>query len=119
VQEIGGRLAGSWPALAAVAQQRIEPSRLRARGHGGSEFAVEVRPLAYVLGWQEVAVGEHSIAKLAPSSRPETLNNITCGGSYAPVVRVVTADRRRRPSPAPEAVASGAAPDGSAPGCGP
>jgi hypothetical protein len=85
-------LRTSWPARAAVGQRHVEPSRLHTAGRGGRQYAVEVRALAYVLGWQEVFVGEHCIAKLAPSSTPETLNNITCGGSYAPVIRVHTTD---------------------------
>jgi hypothetical protein len=88
VAAVAARLDGSWPARAAVAQRNVEPSRLRTAGHGGGEYVVEVRALAYVVGWQDVVVGEHGIAKLAPHTTPATLNNLTRGGAYAPVVRV-------------------------------
>ena len=81
-------LATSWPKQAAVAQQRIDASRLRTTGEVAVQYVVEVRAIAYALGWQDVVIGEHLIAKLAPQTTPETLNNISCGGTYAPVITV-------------------------------
>lgn len=86
-------IRGSWPARAAVAQRHVELSRLRIGGPaGGNTYLVELRALAYVLGWQHVFTAEQSIAKLVPSGSRARLNNVTCGGSYVPVVRELVAD---------------------------
>lgn len=77
-------LRGSWPARAAIAQQHVEPSRLRA---GGTELLVELRAIAYVLGWQDVFAGDQAVGKLAPRAKTQRLNNISSGASYAPVIR--------------------------------
>jgi uncharacterized circularly permuted ATP-grasp superfamily protein len=81
-------IRNSWPNQAAVAQRHFELSRLpTAAGRGGPTYRLEVRALAYVLGWQDVFVGERSLGKLVSSSNPGGLNNVACGGSYIPVIR--------------------------------
>jgi uncharacterized circularly permuted ATP-grasp superfamily protein len=86
----------SWPTEAAVAQRHFELSRLWTAGPRGAQtYLVEVRALAYVLGWQDVFAGERSLGKLVPSNNPGSLNNITCGGSYVPIIREFVADYTR------------------------
>jgi uncharacterized circularly permuted ATP-grasp superfamily protein len=83
----------SWPTEAAVAQRYIELSRLwTARPSGAHTYRVEVRALAYVLGWQDVFAGEQSLGKLVSSSTPGELNNVARGGSYVPVIRQIVAE---------------------------
>jgi uncharacterized circularly permuted ATP-grasp superfamily protein len=83
----------SWPRQAAIAQRHIELSRLWTVGPGGARtYLVEVRALAYVLGWQDIFAGERSLGKLVPSDNAGGLNNIARGGSYVPVVREVLAE---------------------------
>jgi uncharacterized circularly permuted ATP-grasp superfamily protein len=57
-------LADSWPERAAVAQRRVELSRLSPGG--GAGYLVELRALGYVVGWQEVFAGEQCLARLTP-----------------------------------------------------
>jgi uncharacterized circularly permuted ATP-grasp superfamily protein len=86
-------LRKSWPTEAAVAQRHFELSRLWIFGPSSAQtYLVEVRALAYVLGWQDVCVGEQSLGKLVPSSNPGNLNNVACGGSYVPIIREHVAD---------------------------
>lgn len=83
----------SWPTEAAVSQRYFELSRLWIFGPSGAQtYLVEVRALAYVLGWQDVFAGERSLGKLVPSGNPGSLNNIACGGSYVPVIRELVAN---------------------------
>jgi len=55
-------LESSWPEQAAVAQRRVELSRLSLGD--GSAFLVELRAVGYVLGWEEVFSGSQCLARL-------------------------------------------------------
>jgi uncharacterized circularly permuted ATP-grasp superfamily protein len=73
---------------AAVAQGLVQPSRLSAAGPTGLEaYRVELRPVAYLLGWQDVYVGEQPTARVVPARETQKLNNLSQGARYAPVIR--------------------------------
>jgi len=93
LDEIRSLIRDSWPARAAVAQRYVEPSRLRIGGPSGRTYLVELRAIAYVLGWQRVFSAEQSIGKLLRSGSRGGLNNTFCDGSYVPVIRESAADR--------------------------
>ncbi len=64
-EELGrleAELAGSWPERGAVAQRRVTRSRLP--GPGGRSYAVELRAVAYAVGWQDVNIGHQHVARL-------------------------------------------------------
>lgn len=64
LRSIEEMLEGSWPARAAIAQRRVELSRL-AFGDG-NRYLVEMRAVGYVLGWQDVFSGDQCLARLTP-----------------------------------------------------
>jgi uncharacterized circularly permuted ATP-grasp superfamily protein len=73
---------------AAVAQRLVEPSQLSAPGPTALEtYRVELRPVAYLLGWQEVYVGEQPTARVVSTHETQQLNNLSQGARYAPVIR--------------------------------
>jgi uncharacterized circularly permuted ATP-grasp superfamily protein len=91
LESIRNRLIGSWPADATVAQRHVALSQLWTVGPRGDQtYRVELRALAYVLGWQNVFAGGQALGKLAPSDRPDSLNNVAKGGSYVPIIRQLT-----------------------------
>jgi thioredoxin-like negative regulator of GroEL len=93
------RLEGSWPTGAAIAQRHIELSHLWMIGPRGIRtYRVEVRPLAYVLGWHDIFSGEQGLGKLATGEQPGSLNNIAHGGSYVPIIRQPYPDERETDS---------------------
>ncbi|MDA0167674.1 circularly permuted type 2 ATP-grasp protein [Solirubrobacter taibaiensis] len=59
-----------------VAQRSVEPSCMR-------DATVELRPFAYVLGYGDVVVAEHPVAKYATG----TSHHISNGAAYAAVIR--------------------------------
>jgi uncharacterized circularly permuted ATP-grasp superfamily protein len=98
LQKIETFIEKGWPESAAIAQRYFALSQLwTARLSGEQTYLVEVRALAYVLGWQDVFAGEHSLGKLVPGGRPGSLNNIARGGSYAPVIRESLSDQAQSP----------------------
>jgi uncharacterized circularly permuted ATP-grasp superfamily protein len=91
LEEIRILVRGSWAQTPAIIQRRVELSRLRVGGpDSGNTYDVEVRALAYVLGWQHVFVGEHSIGKLVLTGSSNPVQTVFSGGSYVPVVREPT-----------------------------
>ena len=76
------------PATTAVAQRYVEPSRLTPSGPGGWDgYRVEIRPVSYVLGRDDVHVAEQPVAKVVADLDARRLNNMSQGACYAPVLR--------------------------------
>jgi glutamate---cysteine ligase / carboxylate-amine ligase len=74
-------------AVRAVAQRYVEPSRLTLDGPGGWDaYRVEIRPVAYVLGWNDVYVSECPVGKAISVYDSRRLNNISHGACYIPVL---------------------------------
>lgn len=91
LKELKGLVQGSWPKNPAIVQRYVEPSRLRIVKPGrGKTYDVELRALAYVIGWQHVFVGEYSIGKLVLTGNSNRVQTVFSGGSYGPVVREPT-----------------------------
>jgi uncharacterized circularly permuted ATP-grasp superfamily protein len=91
LEQLRGLVQGSWPKAPAIVQRYVEPSRLRVVGpDSGNTYDVELRALAYVIGWQHVFVGEHPIGKLVLTGNSTSVQTVFSGGSYAPVVREPT-----------------------------
>jgi carboxylate-amine ligase len=91
LEELKASVQGSWPKKPLIAQRYVEPSRLRLIGPEGSNiYDVELRALAYVIGWQNVFVGECSIGKLALTDHTDKVQTVFSGGFYGPVVRQPT-----------------------------
>lgn len=88
VEVIQTRMQRSWSGSAAVAQRYVEPSRLAWAGSGSWDaFRLELRPIAYILGWQDVYVGEYPVGKAISNLDARGLNNISQGACYVPVLR--------------------------------
>jgi uncharacterized circularly permuted ATP-grasp superfamily protein len=68
----------------AVAQRWVEPSTLTTPS-GWDTYRVELRPLAYVLGWEDVFVGDQPLGKAVSSFDRRRLNNISLGACYLAV----------------------------------
>jgi uncharacterized circularly permuted ATP-grasp superfamily protein len=82
-------VARPWPDSGAVAQVAIEPSRLSPMGPGSWEaYRLELRPTAYVIGWQEVYVADQPVGKAVSNFDLKRLNNISQGACYVAVVLV-------------------------------
>jgi hypothetical protein len=74
---------------AAVAQVAIEPSRLSPLGsEAWDAYRLELRPIAYVLGWQDVFVADQPVGKAVSNFDVRRLNNLAQGACYIPVIRV-------------------------------
>jgi len=77
----------SLPGAIAVAQRYVEPSRLCWAGpETWDAFRLELRPIAYVLGSQDVFVAERAVGKAISSFDARGLNNISQGACYVPVI---------------------------------
>jgi carboxylate-amine ligase len=88
LEELMGLVQGSWPKKPVIAQRYVEPSRLCVVGPFGSDiYDVELRALAYVIGWQNVFVGECSIGKLVLTGNNKRVQTVFSGGFYGPVIR--------------------------------
>jgi uncharacterized circularly permuted ATP-grasp superfamily protein len=86
--EVARRACAEWAGAAAVLQRYVEPSRLSPAGPGGwDSYRVEIRPIAYVLGWDDVYTGEQPVGKVVSSYDARRLNNVSRGACYAPVLR--------------------------------
>jgi uncharacterized circularly permuted ATP-grasp superfamily protein len=71
----------------AVAQQWVEPSTLSlSDASRWDAYRVELRPLAYVLGWRNVLVGKQPLGKAVSGFDRRRLNNISMGACYLPVL---------------------------------
>jgi hypothetical protein len=82
-------LTRSSPTGGAVAQAYVEPSRLSPTGPGSWDaFRLELRPIAYVLGWNDVMVGDQPVGKAIAHFDLHRLNNISRGACYVAVIRV-------------------------------
>ena len=91
LEEIKKLIQGSWAKTPVIVQRYVEMSHLRADGPGsGDTYDVELRVLAYIIGWQNVFVGEHSIGKLVLTGNSNSVRTVFSGGSYVPVVREPT-----------------------------
>lgn len=60
---IANMIAGSWPLRAAIAQRRVEASRLSLVD--GGNYVVELRAVGYVVGWQAIFSGQQCLARLS------------------------------------------------------
>lgn len=69
-----------------VVQRWIEPSTLSWGPDECATFDIELRPIAYVVGAQEIVVGQQPVAKAVPS-RERRLNNVSRGAAYVAVRR--------------------------------
>lgn len=82
------RLRTEWSGTAAIAQRYVEHSRL---GTGGSRswdgYRVEIRPVCYLLGWNEDYVSRHPLGKAISVYDSRRLNNTSQGACYVPVLR--------------------------------
>ena len=88
LREVARRACSEWAGAAAVLQRYVEPSRLSPAGPGGwDSYRVEIRPIAYVLGWDDVYPGEQPVGKAVSSYDVRRLNNVSRGACYAPVLR--------------------------------
>lgn len=77
-----------WPPGGAVAQRYVEPARLTPGGPGAVDsYQVEIRPVSYVLGWQEVYVGRQPAGRAISVYDPRRLGNLSQGACYVPVLR--------------------------------
>jgi uncharacterized circularly permuted ATP-grasp superfamily protein len=77
-----------WSGVAAVAQRYVEPSRLTPAGPAAWDgYRVEIRPVTYVLNWQDAYVSEQPVGKVVSVYDARRLNNISQGACYAPVLR--------------------------------
>lgn len=95
-------LQNEWSAAGAVAQRYVEPSRLSPGPGGWDGYQVEIRPVSYVLGWQDVCVGRQPVGKFVSVFDARRLNNISQGACYGPVLREPCcpgADRGTRDAP--------------------
>lgn len=70
----------------AVAQRWIEGSTLPAHESGGKPSRIELRPITYVLGWEEALPGRQLVGKAVPALDRGALNNISRGASYVAVM---------------------------------
>jgi len=71
-----------------VAQRFVEPSTLSLAGRGARDaHRVELRPMTYVVGWEEVLVGEQPVGKAVSSFGRPRLNNVSRGAAYVAVLR--------------------------------
>ncbi len=70
----------------AVLQRYVEPSRISPSG-GWDGYRVELRPMCYVLGWDDVQVGELPVGKAVSDFDARRLNNISGGACYLAVLR--------------------------------
>lgn len=76
----------SWPDRAFVAQQRVEPSRLSSSGPGSWEaHPVELRPVAYVVGWSRVHVSDRPVGKAVWGFDAHGRHNLSQGACYVPM----------------------------------
>lgn len=76
------------PGVGVVAQRFIEPSRLVPSGSGGwDEYQIELRPVTYVLGSDEIHVSDEALGKVVSIYDPRRLNNISQGACYAAALR--------------------------------
>jgi uncharacterized circularly permuted ATP-grasp superfamily protein len=97
LEEIRGLVQGSWAKTPAIVQRHVELSRLRVDGlDSANTYDVELRALAYIIGWQHVFVGEHSIGKLVLTGNSNSVQTVFSGGSYVPVVREPTSTATSR-----------------------
>jgi uncharacterized circularly permuted ATP-grasp superfamily protein len=88
LETVQERLRKEWSGAAAVVQRYVEPSRLSPAGSGSwNGYRVEIRPVAYVLGWQDVYVSEQPVGKAVSTYDARRLNNISQGACYVPVLR--------------------------------
>jgi carboxylate-amine ligase len=88
LEKIRSLAQGFWAKTPAIIQRHVKLSRLRVGGLDTyNTYDVEVRVLAYVLGWQHVFVGEHSIGKLMPTGSSNPVQTVFSGASYVPVSR--------------------------------
>jgi uncharacterized circularly permuted ATP-grasp superfamily protein len=70
-----------------VAQRWVEPSTLTLPAeHAAGPYSVELRPVTYVLGWNDVRVGAQPVGKAVPSSGREP-NTVSRGAAYVAVLR--------------------------------
>jgi hypothetical protein len=82
------RVRKEWSGVVSVVQRYVEPSRLTPSGPGGwDSYRVEIRPVSYVLGWDDVQVAEQPAGKVVSSYDARRLNNISQGACYVPVLR--------------------------------
>lgn len=87
IQAVAERVRSEWRG-AAVAQLYVEPSRLVPSGpRGWDGFRLEIRPLAYVLGWGQVYVSEAPLGKAVSVYDARRLGNVMQGACYLPVLR--------------------------------
>lgn len=91
IENIRTSVQRSWAKVPVIAQRHVELSCLRVDELGNTNtYDVELRVLAYVIGWQHVFVGEHSIGKLVLTGSGTGGQTVFSGGAYLPVVREVT-----------------------------
>jgi hypothetical protein len=85
---VADRVRGPWGGAAAVLQRYVEPSRLSPTGPCGWDgLRIEIRPVSYVLGWNDVHAAEQSLGKAVSDYDVRRLNNISQGACYLPVLR--------------------------------
>lgn len=68
---------------AIVAQQYVPLSRLSSVQ---GAYCIEIRPVTYVLGWQDVQVGRQPLGKAVSAHETRQLTNISQGAHYLPVL---------------------------------
>jgi len=91
IEEIRSLVQSSWAKTLPIMQRHVELSRLRVEGlDSDNTYDVELRALAYIIGWQQVFVGEHSIGKLVLTGSSNRVQTVFSGGSYVPIVREPT-----------------------------
>jgi hypothetical protein len=72
-----------------VAQEYVRPSRIEPGGPGGGDsYLLELRPVTYVVGWNDVHVGRQPLGKAVPSTDLRGLHNVSQGAYYVPVTCV-------------------------------
>jgi uncharacterized circularly permuted ATP-grasp superfamily protein len=78
-----------------VAQQRVEPSHLSTDGPGGWDtYLLELRLVAYVVGWSRVHVSSQPIGKAVSSFDVRRQHNVSQGACYVPVMVISEGSRR-------------------------
>lgn len=88
VDAVRASISHTWSRTPMVAQRHVEPSRLApGPSRGWDAYRLELRLVAYVLGWQAVSTSEQPLGKAVSQLDRRRLNNISQGALYVPVVR--------------------------------
>lgn len=86
LDEIRALVHDSWPKVAFVAQQHVEPSHLATSGPDAWDTQLlELRPVTYVVGWSRAFVSHEPLGKAVSSFDVRQQHNVSQGARYVPV----------------------------------